>query len=187
MNMVPSRRKVAHHPDWQRLKASRLAVLDLDERHFRGMAALLYIDAVTEPLSVSYGGQSLCILDQGYSWLRHFPADSQYIVTTTYSPDGQVLQWYIDLCQSHGVTEEGIPWWDDLYLDIAILPSGQLFVLDADELDEALDQGAISTKEHAAVCQEAQHLVELVREERFDLLKITDEHRRRLLPLLRHR
>lgn len=187
MNKVPSRRKVAHHPDWQRIKASRLAVLDLDEKHFRGVVALLYIDEVTEPFSVSYDGQSLCILDQGYSWLRHFPVGSQYIMTTTFSPDGQVLQWYIDLCQSHGVTEEGIPWWDDLYLDIAILPSGKLFVLDADELDEALDQGVISSKEHAAVCQEAQYLVELVREERFEILRVAEGHRRQLLPLLRHR
>jgi predicted RNA-binding protein associated with RNAse of E/G family len=59
--------------------------------------------------------------------------------------------------------------------------------LDADELDEALDQGVITTKEHAAVCQEAQRLVELVREERLEILRITAEHRQRLLPLLRHR
>ena len=152
VNTIPSRRKIAHHPDWKRIKASRLAVLDLDEKYFHGMAALLYIDAVMEPLTVKYDGHPLCILDKGYSWLRHFPQGSQYILTTTFSPDGQILQWYIDLCQSHGVTDEGIPWWDDLYLDIAILPSGQLFVLDADELDEALDKGEISSREHTGVC-----------------------------------
>ena len=185
MTTIPSRRKVAHHPDWKRIKASRLSVLHLEEQHFRGVVALLYIDAVTEPFTVNYGGHPLCILDKGYSWLRHFPAGSQYILTTTFSPDGQILQWYIDLCQSHGVTDEGIPWWDDLYLDIAILPSGQLFVLDADELDEALDAGTISSKQHGEVCQEGQRLMDLIREERFELLGIGSRHRQQLVPLLR--
>lgn len=154
-------------------------------QRFQNLFPITSIDAVTTPLAVKYNGHPLCILDDGYSWLRHFPVGSQYIMTTTFAPDGQILQWYIDLCQSHGVTAEGIPWWDDLYLDIALLPSGQLFVLDADELDEALDSGDISLKEHAEVSQEAQRLVELIREERFDLPRLAPRHWQQFMSLLR--
>ena len=185
MNTISSRRKVANHPDWKRVKAARFAVLSLEEDYFSGRVSLFYIDSAVDPLEVQYDGHLLRILDDGYSWLRHFPVGTQYIVTTMFAPDGQILQWFIDLCLSHGTTTEGIPWWDDLYLDVAILPSGQIFVLDADELDEALDKGIISAKDHSSMWQEAQRLIDLIREERLDVLGFSARHRQQLMPLLR--
>ena len=47
-----------------------------------------------------------------------------------------IIQWYIDICIQNGV-ENGRPFWDDLYLDLIVLPYGEMIQKDADELEEA--------------------------------------------------
>jgi predicted RNA-binding protein associated with RNAse of E/G family len=179
------RRKVANHPGWSRIKTARFAVLRLEEECFSGPVSLFYVDEAANPLSVQYNGHQFCILNDGYSWLRHFLSVSQqHIFTTMFDPDGQVVQWFIDICLSHGTSSEGIPWWDDLYLDIAILPSGRTFVLDADELDEALSAGIISFQDHAGAWEEVHRLLELIYKRRFELMQIGARHRQELMPLL---
>ena len=42
------------------------------------------------------------------------------------------------------IDEKGMPCIEDLFLDIAVLPSGQVITLDADELQDALDKGEIT-------------------------------------------
>jgi hypothetical protein len=55
---------------------------------------------------------------------------------------------YVDLCES--VTWQGDSYcYVDLYLDLLITPDGELVVLDADELDEAVQLGHM-TADHAA-------------------------------------
>lgn len=37
-----------------------------------------------------------------------------------------------------------MPYFDDLYLDVVLLPSGDMYLLDEDELEEAYANGNIS-------------------------------------------
>lgn len=48
---------------------------------------------------------------------------------------------YIDICY-----EIGIENWDDLFLDIVALPTGEVIQQDEDELEEALESGSIYHK-----------------------------------------
>ena len=52
---------------------------------------------------------------------------------------------YIDICYEIGI-ENYIPWWDDLFLDIVALPTGEVIQQDEDELEEALESGSIYHK-----------------------------------------
>ena len=181
------KRKVANPPGcpgWNRARTARFAALRLEEERFNGSVCLFYIDEAADPLSVQYNGHQVCILDDGCSWLRHFPAAQQHVVTTMFDPDGQILQWIIDICLLHGTDSDGNLWWDDLYLDIVILPSGEVFVLDIDELDEAFVSGVISQQYHAGAWQEAQRLLDLIRADRFGLFQEGVRHRQQLIPLL---
>lgn len=96
-----------------------------------------------------------------------------------FDSDGKIVQWYIDLCDNIG-TENGIPRMDDLFLDIVVLPSGELFQLDADELDEAYSSGTISHTTYHSVLDEAVHLCDLIKKDEFKLLKLSSEHRKML-------
>lgn len=80
----------------------------LDEDGFKGHVPLLQVTKVNASLFVQYEDESVCIVDDGYSWLQHFPEGAQHSVTTMFNAAGEVVQWYIDICYQNGI-ENGRP------------------------------------------------------------------------------
>jgi len=80
--------------------------------------------------------------------MMHFPEGVDYSVTTTFDRNGEVVQWYFDIIKNKGLTNEGIPFIDDLYLDLVFLPDGAMYALDEDELEEALKANEITKQEY---------------------------------------
>lgn len=56
----------------------------------------------------------------------------------------EVLLWYIDMIATKGVGKDGIPYFDDLYLDLVAYPDGTILEDDRNELEDALTQGNIT-------------------------------------------
>jgi uncharacterized protein len=131
---------------------------------------------VREPLLVKYSGNPLCIVDDGYKWVQHFPEHASYVLTSVYDEKDRIVQWYIDICKNQGITEAGIPWYDDLYLDIVMLPSGGIYLLDQDELEEAYQQGLVSKEDYEQAWAAARLVMEECRSGSFDLILIADKH-----------
>lgn len=48
---------------------------------------------------------------------------------------------------AQGIDTDGIPYFDDLYLDLIVFPNGEIKVDDMDELEEALRQGDITQEQ----------------------------------------
>lgn len=129
--------KRADRPGWPRLRAQRFICQRIADGRVNGYATLLQMLEVAEPLWVMHHEQRICIADNGYSWLQLFPEGTNYTHTTMFDADGQPVQEYIDLVAEQGIGEDGIPWYDDLYLDIAWIPDGTPILLDQEELDAA--------------------------------------------------
>ena len=72
---------------------------------------------------------------------------------------GELVQWYIDISYQNGLSDEHIPWMDDLYLDIVVLPNGE----DADELEDALLNGSIDRSLYNLARQETARLHSLIK------------------------
>jgi len=153
------------------------------EEDFEGTVTLLKMEKVTEPLIVRYKEQELCIVDHGYSWVQHFPVGKPYTLTTVFNEMGEIVQWYMDICQNIEKNGE-TPSWVDMFLDIVVLPSGEIFLLDEDELEAALDERVISKDQYDTAKQEAVKLMELIKEEKFSLLFIAHKHKKDLENLL---
>lgn len=175
------KRKSAERVTWRRIAERRFSVLQFDDDEFSGTVTLLQILAVHEPLWMPLSGQPICIADAGYGWLQHFPARANHTVTTMFDASGQVVQWYIDICKAHGSDERGIPWYDDLYLDVALAPGGAPEVLDADELDAALMAGSITPDDWALAWREARHVLAMLEQGPLPIMQLGAEHRRLLL------
>lgn len=147
--------------DWRRILAHRDAHQVLTGA-FEGEAYLIQIDAVTAPLVKSCCGQQLTLADAGCSWLQVAPKEGYWWLTAMFDPDGKVIQLYFDLTagsELHGSGESGF---DDLYLDVVMLPDGQREILDANELDDAERQGLVSRETADAARARAQKLMEKV-------------------------
>lgn len=132
-------RKFADRPNWKRMLERRFKLSYVEGNDFSGYVSAIFMDKVREPLIVEVAGQQLPIVDNGYIWLQHLPDNENYSLTTMYNSQGNVVQWYFDISKQNGVNAEGIPYFDDLYLDVVILPSSEIIILDENELLEALN------------------------------------------------
>ncbi|WP_151735198.1 DUF402 domain-containing protein [Paenibacillus tengchongensis] len=175
------KRKYGDRSDWKRVLEREYAQSYLETDHFKGYVSLLKIAKVKEPLYVKYIDQNICLVNDGYIWLQQFPLGKQHSVTTMFDEKGQIVQWYIDICSLNGVSEDNVPWMDDLYLDIVVLPSGEVIQKDSDELDEALLHGTIDKALYNLARQEANLINSLIKDGSFTLLQLSEEHKDILL------
>lgn len=174
------RTKSAERLDWQRVLARRFVAQRIDSASYHGYATLLRLEDVREPLYVNFGQERICIADRGYDWVQQFPDGAPYVVLAAFDERGELVQWYIDIVESTGVDERGIPWYKDLYLDIVISPLGETQLLDVDELDEALRLGEITRGQYDFAWRQASALLDALELDLFPLIWLSDVHRERL-------
>jgi predicted RNA-binding protein associated with RNAse of E/G family len=155
--------------------------LYLETDSYKGHISLLKITKVTEPLHFKYNDNRVCIVDDG---IQQFPSDKHHSVTTMFDAKGRIIQWYIDICYMNGFDEENVPWMDDLYLDIVVLPTGEVILKDADELEEALRSGTINKSQYDLAKREAGLLISQVQDGKFTLMELSEEHKDLLLKKL---
>jgi hypothetical protein len=167
----------AERPEWERVLARRFVARRIDTQEYRGYVTLLSIDKVSEPLWVSFEGQKVCIVDCGYRWVQHFPDNAHYALLAAFDECGELVQWYIDIVGGVRVDERGVPWYEDLYLDIVISPQGGTLLLDVAELDEALRQGAVTPGQYDMAWRQASVLLDALEADLFPLLWFSDAHR----------
>ena len=58
-------------------------------------------------------------------------------LTAIYDAKNKIVEWYFDIAKKIG-KENGIPYEEDLYLDVIVKPDFQIVLLDEDDLQEAL-------------------------------------------------
>ncbi len=170
------KRKYGNRSEWKRVLEREYAQAFLDTEQFMGFITLLHTIKVSEPLFAFYEGKKVCIVEDGYMWLQQFPLEKKHSVTTMFDEKGNIVQWYIDVCLENGVVH-GIPYMDDLYLDIILLPSGEVIQKDADELEAALAGGMINKSLYDSACNEMKVLTELINNGSFELLKLCHYHK----------
>lgn len=178
------KRKYGDRSDWKRVLDREYVQSYLETDNFKGYLSLLKITKVNEPLYVKYADENICIVNDGYLWLQQFPSDKHHSVTTMFDEKGQIVQWYIDICATNGVSEDNVPWMDDLFLDIVVLPSGEVIQKDSEELNEALLNGIIDRSLYDLANQEASMINSLIKDKNFLLLHLSKEHKDILLPML---
>ncbi|MFJ7934620.1 DUF402 domain-containing protein [Sporosarcina sp. NPDC096371] len=169
------KRKYGSRYDWKRVKTA-YTELFIESETFKGYVSLLYMKEVRKPLFMSYESRTVCIADNGYYWMQHFPEGQFYSITTVLDSSGNIVQWYIDICKENGYCTKNGPWMDDLYLDLIILPTGEIIEKDRDELEVALKNEKISTSEYELAWKEFNRLTVDLAEGGLKLRELTMPH-----------
>lgn len=175
------RRKYADRIDWRRVVSRNFKSVYMEEQEFKGYVTLLSLHQVEKKLFVQYQDEELCIAADGYFWLQQFPADSNFCVTTMLNQNHEVVQRYIDISRVNGVSDEGIPYWDDLYLDVIVLPDGNFFIQDEDELEDALRQGHIEREDYRLAKETAAKIILEIRSGENHVINSSIRHFQKLL------
>lgn len=91
------------------------------------------------------------------STLAFFWEDRNFLVYKLMSPDGVLLGHRFDICEDVRITPEKIQF-VDLLLDLWVDPSGQIHVLDDNEVEEYRSLGML-TPSQLKIIHEAKHFV----------------------------
>lgn len=121
-------------------------IIRVDDSKLNGYVCKLVFNENTKPLIVFNGKEDVCIRDKGYTMYEIYRDNSNYALTIMYDDKGKLIEWYFDVAKQIGL-EDGIPYEDDLYLDVVITPNGKYMVLDEDELIEAKNNKFITEKD----------------------------------------
>jgi predicted RNA-binding protein associated with RNAse of E/G family len=130
------------------IKSSDLKIMRIDEGNIIGFVAYLFMKEVHQPRIVGEAGKEICIADNGYSELCYLPDNENWMLWAIYDNNGKIIEWYFDITKKNTVDDEGNPYCDDLYLDIALMPDGQIIILDEDELNNAYKKNLINKNEY---------------------------------------
>lgn len=149
MRLNRMKRKYADRRGWRRIVKKRMIEKAYMWPDFHGQAVLLHFDEIKAPMSVVYGGVRNKTVDRNYSWLQLFPEeDCGFVLTAMFNQHHRLVQCYFDIVKQTGRENDGVLWFDDLYLDLILFPDRSLYFVDEEELDDALSSGIITQTLH---------------------------------------
>lgn len=147
------------YSEWKCILKKDLRIVDVDTEEFKGHIGRLDILEVSEPQVWKFQGEDITVCDKGLKWLSILPKEDYYCITAMMNENCQMLLWYIDMIARRGV-EDGVPYFDDLYLDLVVYPDGTIVVDDFDELEEALENKDITEEQFQLAVETAKQLRE---------------------------
>lgn len=92
-----------------------------------------------------------------------------------YNERNEIIEWYFDIAKKIG-KENGIPYEDDLYLDILVRTDGDVILLDEEELIDALKRKEITKKDFDEANKLANDLKNKVKGKEKELKQFTDRY-----------
>lgn len=173
------KRKVGDRSDWNRILEKDYSQAYIQSDEFQGYITMLTIKEVTDPLWTVHDSNEICVLDMDYVWLQHFPENEHHSITTVFDENGEIVQWYIDICLKNDI-ENNTPYMDDLFLDIILLPSGKVIEKDKDEIEKALSSGIISQNHYEMAWKEFNKLCTQIRNQEFVYITLSQVHKKTL-------
>ncbi len=153
-------KKYLSRSNWPRVTEKEFVYKTVDHGEFQGSIGLIHIKYVKEPSVKVYGNTPIKFVDSGYYWLQFAPRKEHYWLTAAFNEKEEIVQYYIDITYENHLEDQGEAFFYDLFLDIVLLPDNQLFLLDEDELLEALNNHVISQADYDMAYAAAKDIME---------------------------
>jgi len=127
----------------------KFKIMDVNYNEFNGKISLIDIEDLKKDFKATRpDGTEEVIISRNYKIMTYFPNNETYCMTVMYDNNWKLLQWYFDIERYKCKYDLGIPYSEDLYLDVVVLPNGKFYTLDEEELKQALNNNLISKDEY---------------------------------------
>ena len=151
---------------------SKQKVISVKEKYFTGDIYFYNFIEVEDKIVIPNGK---CIMDNNYKWLEFYDYNSKVKLTAIYDENNEIIEWYFDIAREIG-KEKDVPYEDDLYLDVVVTPTGNIILLDEEELKNALSRMEITNKEYEDAYKEANQLIDRLSNKKEELQEFTDKY-----------
>lgn len=136
------------YDEWKCIISKDIFGKRVNSELLNGYIGLIDIKEVSEAQIWKFNGEDIVVCDKGRKWLSILPQDDWYCITAMMDEEGNILLWYIDMIANQGIDADGVPYFDDLYLDLVVYPDGTIVVDDMDELEDALSKRDITQEQY---------------------------------------
>ena len=147
-------------------------IINIDDNRFKGDIYLNNFIKIKDPRILDNG---VCIQNNNYKWLEFYDYNSKIRLTAMYDENNEIIEWYFDMARSIG-KENGIPYEEDLYLDVVLTPKGNIIMLDENELKEAYERNELTHKELEETYSIANDLIQKINGKSKELKEFTDKY-----------
>ncbi len=155
-----------------RVKKSEQKVIFANDDYFTGDIYFYDFIEVKDKIVIPNGK---CIMDNNYKWLEFYDYNSKIKLTAIYDENKQIIEWYFDIARRIG-KENNVPYEDDLYLDVVVTPTGEIILLDEDELQDAYDRLEVNKEDYNMAYHEANQLIKKLENNKDKLEQFTNKY-----------
>lgn len=150
----------------------KFKIKDSKDEEFSGKISLIEIEDLRENFEANRpDGTSQIVIAKGYKMMLYYPNKEKYSMTVMYDNKWNLLQWYFDIEKDKCKYDLGIPYNEDFYLDVVVLPDGRFYTLDEDELEEVFQNKLISKDEYHMAYETRNKVIEMIKN---DFIKLCD-------------
>ena len=140
----------------------------LDEEDY--YVSVKHLIHITENFYITH---NILGMADGYYIMEIVPKSDNYALRIFFNEKKEVVEYYFDIIKNSGIDKETkIPYFNDLYLDITLLPTGELHVIDEEELTEAVETKDITKEDYELVLKMRDKLLEEIKNNTNKLLNI---------------
>jgi predicted RNA-binding protein associated with RNAse of E/G family len=175
------KRKYINGMHWDFLDSYSSKYIHIDDM-FSGYISLIKVIKARQKVTVDYEKSETILLDDGYKCLMFLPDNEHWCVSAVYNASNEIIEWYFDMTKQNSIDEKGNPFYDDLYLDIAVSPDFKAVILDEDELKEALELKEITKSDYDMAHLTCKKIIKEIISNKDFLISFFDEY----LILLEH-
>ena len=147
-------------------------IMEVKDKDFNGDVYYIYFKRAIKPYVLDNG---ICVLDNNYKYIEFYDYNSKVKLTAMYNEKSEIIEWYFDIARKIG-KENGIPYEDDLYLDVLLRPDGEVILLDEDDLMEAYNRKEISQEDYEEAYKIANELIKKIKGKKEKVKKFTDKY-----------
>lgn len=131
--------------EWNRSIKKKTVYLSEDKEQYY---ALIIIDQVKEPQIWEVFNNQLVVANDGFKWLVTAPKNENYVITMYMDKNVKPILWYIDIIDGKGVDDDGVSYFNDIFLDLLVSEKKLVVEDDRDEFEKAFLRGIISEKQY---------------------------------------
>ncbi len=123
---------------------------------------------VTKPFIIHH---NITGMDSGYYILEVVPKKGHVAMRVFLNEKKEIVEYYFDIIKESGMDEKyKVPFFYDLYLDVTLLPNGEISIIDEQELEEALKSGDITEQDYRMIIKEKNKLIKEIKEKKNSLI-----------------
>lgn len=141
------KRKYINGTGWDFLDSYSAKCIHVEDI-FSGYVCRIKVNKARQKLTVDYEESEKVLLDDGYKCIFFLPDSENWCVSAVYNISNEIIEWYFDITKQNSIDEHGNPYYDDLYLDIAVSPDFKIAILDEEELKKAFELKEITKSDY---------------------------------------